>query len=231
MDFIIGIFEIRIIIAAIMLIVASILDIWKREIHDVLWIGFGAVAIVLLFFEPDLNDALFGIGISMIAAPIVIILWRFGLFGGADAFAIIVLAGLTPQITLSGNLVTPLTVLTNAILLSVVILIVNAIRNLVAVLRHQDIFNGFDEPTSKKIFAVFIGYRAKNPKYSFSIEKNVDGKKKLEFTIHHAENAEFCTTSDTWITPGVPYMIYIAIGFAAQIFYGDLMFNFFQTFT
>ena len=39
--------------ALIMLTIASVWDIWKREIHDVLWIAFGAVAI--LFIERKWN--------------------------------------------------------------------------------------------------------------------------------------------------------------------------------
>ena len=66
----------------------------------------------------------------MIVAPFVILVWRLGLFGGADAFAIIVLAALAPQITLTENTVTPFTVLTNAVILSVIPMFVNLGRNL-----------------------------------------------------------------------------------------------------
>ena len=61
--------------------------------------------------------------------------------------------------------------------------------------------------TKKRIMAMFLGYRAKNPKYGFSIEKKAGKHKKLNLVLHHAEYAEFCNTPNTWITPGVPYML------------------------
>jgi len=37
-------------IALTMLIVGSIIDVWKREIHDYYWIGFGVFGFLLVFF-------------------------------------------------------------------------------------------------------------------------------------------------------------------------------------
>jgi len=208
-----------------MLIVASALDVWKREIHDILWIVFGAIAIILIFVEPLSEQALTKVAFSLIIAPIALVLWRMGFFGGADAFSLIVLAALAPQLTLIENFVTPLTTLTNAALLSTVILLVNFIRNLIAILNHIDVFAGFDENKFKKMCAMFIGYRSTNPKYGFSIEKSDGVHKKLDFTIHHAEKTEFCKTKDTWVTPGIPFMIYIAAGFIVQLIFGDIIIN------
>ena len=208
-----------------MLIAASVLDVWKREIHDILWIIFGAIAIILFFVGPLSDQVMTEIVFSLIIAPIAFVLWRMGFFGGADAFSLIVLAALTPQLTLTENFVTPLTTLTNAALLSIVILLVNFIRNLIAILNHTDVFAGFDENKFRKICAMFLGYRSANPKYGFSIEKSDGVHKKLDFAIHHAERAEFCKTKDTWVTPGIPFMIYITAGFIVQIIFGDIVIN------
>ncbi|MBI3254202.1 MAG: prepilin peptidase [Nitrosopumilales archaeon] len=208
-----------------MLIVASALDIWKREIHDMLWVIFGAIAIVLIFVESLSYQSLIEVAFSLIIAPIALVLWRMGFFGGADAFSLIVLAALAPQLTLTENFVTPLTTLTNAALLSIVILITNFIRNLIAILNHRDVFAGFAENKLRKICAMFLGYRSTNPKYGFSIEKSDGAHKKLDFVIHHAEKAEFCKTKDTWVTPGIPFMIYIAAGFIVQLIFGDVVIN------
>lgn len=208
-----------------MLIIASILDVWKREINDVLWVVFGAIAIILIFAESFSNQILIDVAFSLIITPIALVLWRMGFFGGADAFSLIVLAALAPQLTLTENFVTPLTTLTNAALFSITILLANFIRNLIAILNHVDIFSGFDEKKSKKICAMFLGYRAANPKYGFSIEKPNGVHKKLDFSIHHAENSEFCKTKDTWITPGIPFMIYITVGFVIQLIFGDIILN------
>lgn len=204
---------------------ASYTDITKREISDYVWVVFGVLAAVMLIFEPQLSYALSNVGISLIIAPIAIIIWRIGLFGGADAFALIVLAALAPQITFSENTVTPFTILTNAVLISITPLFVNLIRNLISLAKKNDMFEGFNETRKKRIIAMFVGYRAKNPKYGFSIEKKSGKQKKLNLVMHHAEYTEFCNTPNTWVTPGIPYMLFITAGFIVQLLYGDIIFN------
>lgn len=217
--------HLRIVLALAMLGYSSFTDITKREISDYVWIIFGALAAVLIFFEPQLPEILSKIGISLIITPIVIIIWRIGLFGGADAFALIVLAAIAPQLTFSENTITPFTTLTNAVLISIIPLFLNLIKNLIEMANKKDIFEGFEESRKKRITAMFLGYRAKNPKYSFSLEKKVGKQKKLNLVMHHAEYGEFCTTTNTWITPGIPYMLFITTGFIIQLIYGDIIFN------
>jgi preflagellin peptidase FlaK len=204
---------------------ATIIDIRSREISDLIWIVFGAISVVLLFLEPNVIEAAFGVGFSLIVAPLVLILWRLGLFGGADALGLIVLSALAPMATLSDSPVSPFTILVNSALLSVSPMIVNFIRNSI-LLRKEDIFHDFDEPKSKKIFAMFLGYRSKNPKYSFSLETQVGKKKRLNIALHHSDTAEYCTTPDTWVTPGLPYMIFILGGFIMQLLFGDVILGF-----
>lgn len=215
--------HIRIILALVMLSSATIIDIRKREISDLLWIVFGVIAGVLIFFEPNFMQAAFGVGFSLIVAPLVLILWRFGLFGGADALGLIVLSALAPMATLSNSAVSPFSILVNSALLSISPMVFNFARNSILILRNIDIFHDFEETKSKKIFAMFLGYRSKNPKYSFSLEKQVGKKKRLNIALHHSDNAEYCTTPDTWVTPGLPFMIFILGGFIIQLLFGDII--------
>jgi archaeal preflagellin peptidase FlaK len=215
----------RIAIALCMLVIASTLDIRKREINDLLWIGFGAVAVIMLITSSDLWGTAKTVGLSMIIAPIALVIWRLGIFGGADAFCLVVLAGLAPMASIYGTTVTPITTLTNAAVVAIMPLFTNLIRNLFAISRKQDIFEGLDETKLNKIIAIFVGYRAKNPRFCFSMERNEGDHKKLDFAFRHAETSQFCTTSETWVTPGVPYVIYITIGFIIQIIYGDIIIN------
>jgi preflagellin peptidase FlaK len=216
------IFHIRILLALVMLSSATIIDIRKREISDIMWIVFGAISGILLFFEPNLAEAAFSVGFSLIVAPLVLILWRFGLFGGADALGLIVLSALAPMATLSDSAISPFTILVNSALISISPMIINFIRNSLLILRNEDIFHDFDETKSKKVFAMFLGYRSKNPKYSFSLERKVGKKKKLNIVLHHSDTAEYCTTPDTWVTPGLPFMIFILGGFIIQLLFGDV---------
>ena len=223
-------FTVRIFLALAMLGIASFFDIWKREIHDFLWIGFGCIAVILLFFDPNLIGSITTILFSLIIAPFVLIIWRIGLFGGADAFALIVLAALAPMMTFSGNDVSPFTTLSNAALLFVIPFFANAVRNAISILKKEDIFAGFNETGLKKSVAIFVGYRAKNPNYGFSIEKIEGGQKKLDLSMHNADKTEFCNISNTWITPGIPYILLITGGFIVQLLFGDILMNFFKTF-
>ena len=216
---------VRILVAVTMLGLASIIDLKKREINDILWIGFSGVAILLLFVSPNFWIMVKTIGLSMIVVPISLILWRFGLFGGADAFCLIVLAGLAPMSTLSQVQVTPFTTLTNASILTVIPLFVNLGRNLISIIRGADIFRGIEESNLKKILAMFVGYRTNNPKHSFCIEQVIDGRRHLDFSLKHAEKTLFCSGSDVWVTQGLPYILYITGGFIIQMLYGDLILN------
>ncbi|MGI0018821.1 MAG: A24 family peptidase C-terminal domain-containing protein [Nitrosotalea sp.] len=220
------IFSIRILLAISMLCIASYTDIKKREIDDRIWMIFGGLSVIVLFFTSDILHSFVTVGVSLIVAPIALIVWRIGFFGGADAFALIVLASLAPEATLSSYQVNPFTTLINTVLLSIIPVLVNVIRNIVSILKHENIFKGFENETQKnKIIAIFVGHRSKNPRFSFSIEKRDGDSRKLDFTLKNADNTEFCSSSDTWVTPGVPYMIYIFGGFIVQLVFGDMIFN------
>ncbi|MGI0047648.1 MAG: A24 family peptidase C-terminal domain-containing protein [Nitrosotalea sp.] len=221
--------SIRIILALSMLGYATYSDLKNREINDFLWVIFGGISVILIFFTSDMMQMLTNVGISLIVAPAVIIIWRLGFFGGADAFGLIVLAALVPEFSFSGELITPFTVLTNSVILSIVPVIFNISRNLIALVKHEDIFGGLENETRRnKILALFLGYRAKNPKFSFSIEKYDGTQRKLDFSLKNADDAEFCSSKDTWVTPGIPYMIYVTFGFIVQLVHGDIIFSFFK---
>jgi archaeal preflagellin peptidase FlaK len=216
---------VRIVISIVMLGLASVIDLKKREINDKFWIGFAAVAVLLLFASPNFWLDLKTIGLSMIVAPIALVLWRFGIFGGADALCMIVLAGIAPMSSMTPSLISPFTTLENASLLTVIPLFVNLGRNVVSIIQGNDIFDGVDESHLKKMLAMFVGYKTKNPKHSFCIEQMIDGKRHLDFSPKHAEKTSFCYETDVWVTPGLPYVLYITGGFIIQIVYGDLILN------
>ncbi|MGB9003003.1 MAG: A24 family peptidase C-terminal domain-containing protein [Nitrosotalea sp.] len=222
--------SIRVVLALSMLGYATYSDLKNREISDFLWAIFGGISVVLIFFSSDMVHLLTNVGISLIIAPVVVVIWRLGFFGGADAFGLVVLAALVPEFSISNGLITPFTVLTNSVVLSIIPILFNILRNLISLAKHENIFDGFDNETKRnKILALFLGYKAKNPKFSFSIETHDGDNRKLDFSLKNADNAEFCSSQDTWVTPGIPYMIYITFGFVIQLVYGDIIFNLFRT--
>ncbi|MEM3143765.1 MAG: A24 family peptidase C-terminal domain-containing protein, partial [Candidatus Nitrosotenuis sp.] len=184
------------------------------------------IVIIFLHFNP--GEELLKVGTSAIVVPVAFLIWRIGFFGGADAFAIITISILVPGISMTEAVVTPFSTLTNAICLSLITILVNMTRNLALLLLGKNIFDGFNETSTKKILAMFVGYRASNPKYAFSIEQETACGKKLNFVPHHAENSEFCNKKDTWVSPAVPYMVFITAGFIVQLLIGDILLQIIQ---
>lgn len=221
----------RIISAIIMFIVASIMDFRNREISDKLWIIFGGVSVGMILVEPDITHKLIEVGISLIITPVAILLWRFGMFGGADALCLIVLAALAPQTTFSDKVITPLTTLTNAALLSITPVFVNAIRNITSMAKHVQIFEGFNENKIRKCVAILLGHRTNNGGYYFLMEKiDTDGSKKFDFSMKNAESTEFCKSRNVWAMPAIPFLIYIFAGFVIQLLIGDVILNSFSSY-
>lgn len=222
---------IRIIFAIVMFVVASLMDFRNREISDKLWIIFGGVSVAMILVEPDIPHKLIEIGISLIITPVAILLWRFGIFGGADALCLIVLAALAPQTTFSDKTITPLTTLTNAALLSIAPVFVNIARNLTSIIKHVKIFEGFKENKIRKCVAMLLGHRTNNGEYYFLMEKtDADGSKKFDFSIKNAESTEFCKSHNVWAIPAIPFLIYIFAGFVIQLLIGDVVLNSFSSY-
>lgn len=232
---------VRILIAASMLGVASFFDIRKREVSDLLWVLFGiaAVAVYALEFAYGNTFDPFMTGVPiLIAAAVSFGIYKSGLFGGADALALVTLAAILP--TYDGGMVegtlpvkgifmlhqiAPLVVLSNAVILSVSMVGVNLVSNAVYASKHPGrLFEGLEhESTGKKIIAAFVGHRTKNtPEYAFPIEQIVEGRRQFSFAPRNAETAEYESRQNVWVTRGTPFLAFMLVGFAAMLFVGDI---------
>ena len=93
------------------------------------------------------------------------------------------------------------------------------------ILNKEKIFEGFEnEKLYRKIFALLIGYKTKKIKKRFatSIEKNINGKKKFVFSLLENE-IEFIENENIWVTPSLPLIVFILIGYIVNILYGDIL--------
>ncbi len=230
-----SIIYVNIAVASVMLLFTSYLDLKYREIPDKVWIIFGAIGIVLSIEEITggiltWQSLVISVGL---AAVIGMGIFFLGLYGGADGKALIVLALLVPLYRpphFGIYSIAPLIVLTNGVLLSMLLPISLLVLNTVRVIRGQRIFEGFDEPASRKILAAFLGYRSvgKPKEFQFSMEKKsiAEGsqvstmKKKFDFALMQDD---FETQAGTWVTPGIPLLVFFTAGFFALLFYGDLV--------
>ena len=157
-------------------------------------------------------------------------LYFFGFYGGADGKALIVLGLLVPHFVPQVGLysVAPLIILTNGVLISILLPLGLLIYNVSMVLRRKPIFDGFDEPLYRKVLASLLGYRqsGKIEISSFRWKKTVPGPgpgneiKKFDFSLMRDD---FETKGDTWVTPGIPLLVFFTAGYFFLLFYGDLV--------
>ena len=230
---------VRILASAAMLGSASFFDLRKREVSDLLWVFFGIIAAavyVLEFAYGATFDALIGVHILM-AGAVAFGVYKAGLFGGADMLALIVLAALLPTLSAgileilpagSENMlhaIAPLTVLSNAVILSVSMIGLNLARNAIYASKNPGrLFEGLEhEPTGRKIIAAAIGYRADcTPKYAFSIEQQVAGRRQFSFAIKDVETVQYESRQNVWVTLGTPFLAFMLAGFLVMLFVGDI---------
>lgn len=231
-----SIIYLNLIAASGMLLFSSYLDLKYREIPDKVWVIFGSIGIVLSIYEITRGiltwqNLVTAVGLAAIIGMGIFFL---GLYGGADGKALIVLALIVPYYRpphFGIYSIAPLIVLTNGVLLSMLLPIALLLLNAVRVIRGERIFEGFDEPVSRKILAAFLGYRSagKPREFQFSMEKKSNGqgsqttssaKKKFDFALMQDD---FETRPGTWVTPGIPLLLFFTVGFFALLFYGDLV--------
>ncbi|RMF32348.1 MAG: A24 family peptidase [Candidatus Nitrosothermus koennekii] len=213
--------EIRIAICLVMLIIASIMDLKKREISDKVWIISGSIGIILLIIDHSNLDLFYAISLGIVSI-IAYAIYGTGMFGGADAKALVVISLLLPYYEINNSIhnIPALTVLTNGVILTIVNVFHNIIRNSIDILRGNKIFDGFNEPLSRKILAFILGFKAKKINgYLFLMED--EGKR---FRFHVNAYDDFVEDArDVWVTAALPFIIYMTIGFVIMLIYGDIV--------
>lgn len=215
-----------------MLLFTSYLDLKKREVEDKVWIAFGVVGAILQAYEILTGTAvLVNLLISVVLATVVgLAIFFFGLYGGADAKALIVLGVLVPYFQPGVGIyrIAPLMILTNGVLLSMSLPVGLLILNAGRLIRGEKIFDGFEEPLVRKLFACFLGYKSSGrPRdFQFSMERKASGdpnevsRKKFDFSLMQDE---FESDPGTWVTPGIPLLVFFTAGFFTLLVYGDLV--------
>jgi preflagellin peptidase FlaK len=224
---------IRVGIALAMFGSSSYFDLRNRSVNDLLWIFFAVAAgtVYIFDFPSTWNEGIAVIVSLSLAGGVSYAIYRSGLFGGADMLALITFSAILPlysfaptfEIAPSNSFhpFAPLIVLTNAVIFSMVQLVINLARN---ASHRGSLFDGLEhEPTSKKIIALLIGHRTANPRYAFSIEKVVDGRRTFDFGLKPAETADYETKKDVWVTSATPFLLFMTAGFVMMVLLGDVL--------
>jgi len=223
-----AVLEIRIIACAAMLVLASVMDLKKREISDKVWVSFAGLGLLITAIEFSSNSTnlfQYGLGVA-ITVPIAYGIYRTGLFGGADAKALVAIAMLVPFYDMPFKIhgFTSLTVLTNATILTLANVVHNIVRNSIDLVKGKAVFEGFEESGLRKALAFITGFKAAAPNgYLFAMESNYSGKRRFNF--HPAGYYDYVSTNskNLWVTPALPFIVYMAFGFLSMIIFGDLI--------
>jgi len=175
----------------------------------------------------------------------VYLLFQIGVFGGADAKSLIVLSLFFPSypdLSLFGydfplNEPLPLFsnlfafgIFENAVLLTIVVPLILAIYNVSKMGLHIDkplyAFIGYktriSELSNKKHIRMIEGFEKTNDSIKFYFKR---GGLEIDDNVMNElkKMSDNDLIKDVWVTPGLPFMIPITLGFYVSIFYGDLI--------
>jgi preflagellin peptidase FlaK len=235
----------------------SILDLRSREVDDRVWLVYGPVGLLLtiitLFVDPSriILTAL-SVGIAFVLA---IGLFYFGLFGGADAKAIMCLGLAIPLVPRGfpgllgyAHPFFPIVVLVTGFLCSVLAAVWLGMENLLSYTRvGSTMFQGLEHESKwRKGLAMISGYRTQIDRlrsvfYLYPMEEIIqapDGARRSFKLFVDAESdrdkmvSEFANAysklnlqSQVWVTPGLPMLVFMTAGLLVTLVFGDILFS------
>lgn len=240
----------RVVVTTVILGYSCVTD-WKvRRAPNELWYLMGGIGVffdLYAFWQNDFNiNFLFWLGAGVLFIwALVYFIFKVGGFGGADAKALIAIAimfPLYPAITLAGfdfpiasGIMSPvfgLAVLGNAVALNLVVPLCMFFYNL------------FTTPTGELLsnpIGSFTGYKArigelkgKHLRLMHDYDET-DNKVHRHWVFKGTEIDDYSVGELTkwrdagkigdkvWVTPKLPFLIPITLGFLAAVFYGDIL--------
>jgi preflagellin peptidase FlaK len=222
----------RLIVGISILGYASYTDIKTRRASNILWIIMGIIGAILLiiqYFTVPFQNIMVLIFIPIMIGLVYVLFQMRLLFGGADAKAIMAIAILLPlqpiinQFPIWGQSYMPASwiVFSNSLIIFLFIPIFLLIYNLT----QRNI----------KLPHAFLGYKMKlqkaREKFVWPLEKIQDGKTKLiirpkEFDAEEEFNEfEKQGITEIWVTPKIPFMIPLLVGFICSFIFGDILYT------
>ena len=240
----------RLCICSCLLLYASYSDMKTREVSNAVWVLMSASGVFLLCIEfftflsvsaglPFAFPFAFDILKSLMAASILsFILLRLN-FGGADAKALISIAILFPYFPTT--VIPAMELLVPPLNIFVLSTLTNALLIAISVPLFLFFFNLFSRVHSPLWF-MFIGYRVpiaelkgkkhlkllvdpESGKYVWGgvdLELKEDARKILEEKGKGQGQGK--EASKVWVTPELPFLVYLTAGFFIAAFYGDVLF-------
>ena len=242
----------RLCIGSCLLIYASYSDVKTREVSDLVWILIGVFGVLFVSVELFISSgsgsgslSLFQLFISLAAGAIFAVLFYLLNFGGADIKAIISLSVLFPTfpsvLSLGSLLHLPLPLslslpMTGVPLLNVFVLSMLTNALLIALSSPISLFlyNSIRKQFSP---LMFLGYKVRisalRAKRNFNLMHDSIGVERkyvwggvepTEEVMSRLEELEQKgKLSEVWVTPELPFILYLTAGFFTAAFYGDFI--------
>jgi len=246
--------SIAIIASIALLTYASWNDYISREVPDIVWIIFAPTGIILTFLRLYVEKDLILISLFSVAIIAIISLIAFytGMFGGADAKALICIALAMPVypifLTKFVQPMFPLSVMVNSFLIASFVSVYAVLRNVYwLVSKKEKLFYELEsESLGKKILAFISGFKIsideyKTDKHLHLIEKieSKNGTKERHLEIlfileNHGEDLNdyvpkeylnMNSSRNVWVTSLIPMIIFITLGYLATLIIGDTVLN------
>ena len=241
-----GIFSV--VVGSLILLYACYSDLKSRRVANEVWLLMIAVGIPIAIYNVYLSGMPFLIrfGFSFLFTFLLAYLFFYlGLFGGADAKALIGIAILIPMNPLNASLlVDPLpfaiTTLFNAAIISLIVppaLFLYNLRHLrskrlsenlnLAFIGYTVRIDALAEATHKHLRALHVYEGGDEEAESGTVKRKfVFGGRDLDEDMVEqlkTYRAQGTIDEDVWVTPELPYMLFITAGFFIALFYGNLI--------
>ena len=228
---------VRLIVGITILGYASYTDIKTRRAANILWIIMGVIGVILIliqFFTTRFTNIYYLIFIPIMIALMYGLFQLRLIFGGADAKALMALAILLPvqplieQFPLWGRSIMPgsWTIFSNSVAIFLVIPLSLLLYNLIK--------------RNVEFPYCFLGYKMSVEKakqtFVWPLETIQDGKRKFAYMPkdYDADDEliefEKQGITEIWVTPKIPFMIPLFVGYIVTFILGDILFSIMQSF-
>ena len=223
---------IRLIVGITILSYASYTDIKTRRASNINWLfmgGIGGILLLIQYFTIGFENPYYLLFIPMMIGLVYVFFQMRLIFGGADAKALMAIAILAPlepaieQFPLWKGSIMPFSwsIFSNSIIIFLFIPLSLLIFNIAK--------RNIQFPYA------LLGYKMKISKareeFVWPLEKIVNGKRKFvympkDFDVNDEyDEFEKNGITEVWVTPKIPFMIPLLIGFIVAFIFGDILFS------
>lgn len=222
---------------------ASWKDVNERRVENRVWVlmvclGLPAGLLIQLAYykEYGIPIALYSLASSAITCTIAVLLFQLGLYGGADAKAMIALSLIRP-LKIWGNSVdlVPITTFANSVVLSLSAIVpILGWNTYMHFVRHVKLFEGYEAGLPTKILVLITSIKVKKKELARSMDKYIvieewkNGKKYLRLKIKYDEQSTVTHSSQeeyVWVTPTLPFILFILLGYILTLMNVNLALN------